>query len=136
MNTAIDEIRKQVFDKVANKLWWQVGVNTWNPANVGIGGELWTYLWNRINNRVYWQVKNQVGNQSLDNLKEKIKGEIQSRLSHLTGFLNGTDYQVIKCYEAQLLNEEMPYSVEEILAQRKAWRDDTNALEFEIAMLG
>jgi len=50
--------------------------------------------------------------------------------------LINTDYQVIKCYEAQLLNEEMPYNLQDLLAQRKAWRDEINALEFEIAMLG
>jgi hypothetical protein len=47
-----------------------------------------------------------------------------------------TDYRVIKCYEASLLNEEMPYNLQELLAQRKAWRDEINALEFEISMLG
>jgi lipase chaperone LimK len=84
------------------------------------------------------EIKNSI--QELDILpeekKEKIKGQIQSRLSHLTGFLNGTDYQVIKCYEAQLGNDEMPYNIQDLLAQRKAWRDEINALEFEIAMLG
>jgi hypothetical protein len=50
--------------------------------------------------------------------------------------LINTDYQVIKCYEAQLLNEKMPYNLQELLAQRKAWRDEINAIEFEIAMLG
>jgi hypothetical protein len=50
--------------------------------------------------------------------------------------LINTDYQVIKCYEASLLNEEMPYNLQELLAQRKAWRDEINALEFEISMLG
>ena len=67
---------------------------------------------------------------------EKIKGQIESRLIHLRGFLNEGDYQVIKCYEASLLEEEMPYNLQELLAQRKAWREEINALEFEISMLG
>jgi hypothetical protein len=50
--------------------------------------------------------------------------------------LTATDYQVIKCYEAQLLNEPMPYNLTELLAQRKAWRDEINAIEFELTMLG
>jgi hypothetical protein len=65
-----------------------------------------------------------------------IKGFIESRISHLRVFLNDTDYQVIKCYEAQLLQEEMPYDLQTLLAQRKAWRDEINQLEFEISMLG
>jgi DNA-binding transcriptional MerR regulator len=67
---------------------------------------------------------------------EKIKGQIQSRLSHLTGFLNETDYKVIKCYEASLLNEEIPYNLQELLIQRKMWREEINTLQFEISMLG
>jgi hypothetical protein len=50
--------------------------------------------------------------------------------------LNATDYQVIKCYEAQLLNEPMPYNLQELLAQRKAWRNEINTLEFALTMLG
>jgi hypothetical protein len=65
-----------------------------------------------------------------------IKGFIESRISHLRVFLNDTDYQVIKCYEAQLLQEEMPYDLQTLLNERKAWRDEINQLEFEISMLG
>jgi hypothetical protein len=58
------------------------------------------------------------------------------RIEELKTMLKDTDYQIIKCYEAQLLNEEMPYNLQELLSQRKAWRDEINAIEFEIAMLG
>jgi hypothetical protein len=78
--------------------------------------------------------------EALDILPEEktqvIKGRIESRLVHLDGFLNNTDYKIIKCYEAQLSNEEMPYDLQELLGRRKAWRDEINALEFEISMLG
>jgi predicted nuclease with TOPRIM domain len=67
---------------------------------------------------------------------EVIKGIIISRLSHIKKYLDNSDYKIIKCYEAQLLQEEMPYNLQELLAQRKAWRDEINALEFEISMLG
>lgn len=65
-----------------------------------------------------------------------IKGQIESRLSHLRVYLNESDYKVIKCYEAQLLQESSPYNLQELLLQRKAWREEINQLEFEIAMLG
>lgn len=70
--------------------------------------------------------------------EEKNKNELNnkiSKISELKDLLNNTDYQIIKCYEAQLLNEEMPYNLQELLAERKAWRDKINTLEFEIAML-
>lgn len=59
-----------------------------------------------------------------------------SELNILKKQLNSTDYKVIKCYEAQLLNENMPYNLQELLSQRQAWRDQINQLEFEISMLG
>jgi hypothetical protein len=30
----------------------------------------------------------------------------------------------------------MPYDLQELLTQRKAWREEINALEFELSMLG
>jgi len=66
---------------------------------------------------------------------EKIKGQIESRLIHLRGFLNESDYQVIKCLEAKELEEEMPYDLQSLIVQRKAWREEINALEFQISML-
>jgi hypothetical protein len=69
----------------------------------------------------------------LNNLAKKTKYQ---QLLYLKNLLKETDYKVIKCYEAQLGNEEMPYDLQELLAQRKAWRDEINALEFEMSMLG
>jgi hypothetical protein len=66
------------------------------------------------------------------NITKSVKME---RISELKYLLNNEDYKVIKCYEAQLLQEEMPYNLQELLAQRKAWREEINALEFEISML-
>jgi hypothetical protein len=43
--------------------------------------------------------------------------------------LKAEDYKVIKCYEAQLLNEEMPYDFVSLIAQRKQIRLDIEDLE-------
>jgi hypothetical protein len=67
------------------------------------------------------------------NITKTVKME---KINELKSLLNNEDYKIIKCYEAQLLQEEMPYNVQELLAQRKAWRDEINAIEFEISMLG
>jgi hypothetical protein len=60
----------------------------------------------------------------------------ENRINDLKVMLSSSDYKIIKCYEASLLSEEMPYNLEELLAQRKAWREEINALEFEVSMLG
>jgi hypothetical protein len=62
--------------------------------------------------------------------------KINHRVPELKKMLENTDYKIIKCYEAQLSNEEMPYDLQELLTQRKAWRDEINQIEFENAMLG
>lgn len=67
---------------------------------------------------------------------KQLKNNKILEINNLKIKLNETDYQVIKCYEAQLLGEEMPYNLQELLAQRKAWREEINTLEFEITMLG
>jgi hypothetical protein len=66
----------------------------------------------------------------------KSKSQKIYEIKELKDKLLNTDYQVIKCYESQLANEEMPYNLQELLGQRKAWRDEINTLEFEISMLG
>jgi hypothetical protein len=74
--------------------------------------------------------------EEVKNLFYKSNKKLTEKISKIKNKLDSTDYQVIKCYEASLLNEEMPYDLQELLAQRKAWRDEINALEFEISMLG
>ena len=39
------------------------------------------------------------------------------------------DYKIIKCTEAQLMGEEMPYNVAELVAERNAMRDEINERE-------
>jgi len=68
--------------------------------------------------------------------KENKRQEIRLTKEQKKLLLQETDYKVIKCYEAQLLEEEMPYNLQELLTQRKTWREEINALEFEISMLG
>lgn len=43
--------------------------------------------------------------------------------------LTDTDYKVIKCYEASLVNAEMPYDVAEVHQERQEIRDEINRLE-------
>jgi hypothetical protein len=90
-----------------------------------------------IQNLPFYKIEN--NNVFLDTLlKEKVfkNDSIFNKICELKKLLDSSDYQVIKCYEASLLNEEMPYDLQELLTQRKAWREEINSLEFELSMLG
>lgn len=43
--------------------------------------------------------------------------------------LTATDYKVIKCYEASLVNADMPYDVAELHQERQEIRNEINRLE-------
>ena len=58
--------------------------------------------------------------------EEEIK---QQRIDELKSNLEETDYKIIKCYEASMLNREMPYDLEALVSERDAWRQEINDLE-------
>ena len=53
----------------------------------------------------------------------------EQRIWELKDQLAQGDYKIIKCAEAQLMGEEMPYNVAELVAERNAMRDEINELE-------
>lgn len=57
---------------------------------------------------------------------EEIKAE---HILELKTNLEETDYKIIKCYEASMLNREMPYDLEALVSERDAWRQEINDLE-------
>lgn len=57
------------------------------------------------------------------------EGKIASKIEALKAELNASDYKVMKCYEASVLGTELPYNVEELVAERQAKRDEINRLE-------
>lgn len=54
---------------------------------------------------------------------------ILSRINQLKETLESTDYKVIKCYEASLVGDELPYDINELHAERQAQRDLINELQ-------
>ncbi len=54
---------------------------------------------------------------------------ISERIDALKKELSSSDYMIIKCMEASLMGEEMPYDLDEIHANRQAIRDEINSLE-------
>jgi hypothetical protein len=72
-------------------------------------------------------------NQSnLNNLAKKPK---YKQLSYLKKLLQETDYKIIKCYEAFMRQQPLPYNLEELAAQRDSWRAEINQLEEELKEL-
>lgn len=53
----------------------------------------------------------------------------EARIRELKDLLAQGDYKIIKCAEAQLMGEPMPYNVAELVAERNAYRAEINALE-------
>lgn len=56
--------------------------------------------------------------------------KIASKISSLKSELEGSDYKVMKCYEATIAkSEEMPYDADELIETRQSKRDEINRLE-------
>jgi len=63
------------------------------------------------------------------------KHNLPDMVKQLKNNLENTDYQIIKCYEAFMRQQPLPYNLEELSAQRDAWRAEINELEQELAKL-
>lgn len=50
------------------------------------------------------------------------------KIAELKQNLNNTDYKIVKCYEATMLGEPLPYDLAAIVAERRAWREELQAL--------
>lgn len=55
--------------------------------------------------------------------------EVLEEIASLKAELTSTDYKIIKCSEAQLVGEELPYDIVALHAERQAQRDRINELE-------
>jgi hypothetical protein len=55
--------------------------------------------------------------------------EVLEQIASLKAELQSTDYKIIKCSEARLVGELLPYNINELHAERQALRDKINALE-------
>ena len=61
--------------------------------------------------------------------EELAQQQREARIWALKDQLAQGDYKIIKCAEAQLTGEEMPYNVAELVAERNAMREEINELE-------
>ena len=61
--------------------------------------------------------------------EELAQQQREARIWELKDQLAQGDYKIIKCAEAQLTGEPMPYDVATLVAERNAYRAEINALE-------
>lgn len=54
---------------------------------------------------------------------------ITAKINEYKAFLDDTDYKVMKCYEASLLNFPLPYNMDDVHQTRQDYRDKINTLE-------
>ena len=59
----------------------------------------------------------------------------QGEIDAIKAELSETDYQVIKCYEASLVGEELPYDIKALHEDRNEKRAQINALETNLTNL-
>lgn len=55
--------------------------------------------------------------------------KISAKISRLKKELENSDYKIIKCYEASMTQNPMPYNLEELVAERESKRAEINRLE-------
>lgn len=55
--------------------------------------------------------------------------EVSNKIKSLKNELSAGDYKIIKCYEASLAGESLPYAMETLRKERQSIRDEINKLE-------
>ena len=61
--------------------------------------------------------------------------KVAHEIERLKEVLAGSDYKIIKCYEAALIGSEMPYEIKALHNERQLLRDKINELEARYASL-
>lgn len=63
------------------------------------------------------------------------KEKTQQKIWDLKEKLSETDYKILKCSEASLQGQEMPYDLDVVVAEREGWRAQINELEEKLKTL-
>lgn len=62
-------------------------------------------------------------------IKENDKFKMLQRINVLKKELSDSDYKVIKCYEASLMNKDMPYDLQTLISERNSKREEINDIQ-------
>ena len=82
-----------------------------------------------------WEYKEQEKPKEAEPYVPTEKEKTQQEIWLLKAKLNETDYKILKCSEASLLGQEMPYDLDAVVAERDEWRAQINALEEKLKTL-
>lgn len=63
------------------------------------------------------------------------KEKTQQEIWELKAKLSKTDYKVLKCTEASLRGQELPYDLDAVVSERDGWRAQINELEEKLKTL-
>jgi hypothetical protein len=70
---------------------------------------------------------------STEEMREQLQNRVCALQCDLSSHVSAIgDWKVIKCYEAKLKGEELPYDLNALMAQRQAVRDEINRLQEQL----
>ena len=76
-----------------------------------------------------WEYKEQEKPKEEEPYVPTEKEKIQHEIWELKEKLSETDYKILKCSEASLLGQELPYDLNSVVSERDGWRAQINELE-------
>ena len=80
---------------------------------------------------------NKKNEEALDMEKDMERMRLESEIRTLVSKLDAPtsdigDWKVVKCYEAKLLGNELPYDLENLMAERQKTRDRINEIQRQL----
>ena len=76
-----------------------------------------------------WEYKEQEKPKEEEPYVPTEKEKMQREIWELKEKLSETDYKILKCSEASLLGQELPYDLDAVVSERDGWRAQINELE-------
>ena len=76
-----------------------------------------------------WEYKEQEKEKEPEPYVPTEKEKTQQEIWDLKEKLSETDYKILKCSEASLLGQELPYDLDAVVSERDGWRAQINELE-------
>ena len=82
-----------------------------------------------------WEYKEQEKPKEPEPYDPTEKEKTQQEIWELKAKLSETDYKVLKCTEASLRGQELPYDLDAVVSERDGWRAQINELEEKLKTL-
>ena len=82
-----------------------------------------------------WEYKEQEKEKEPEPYVPTEKEKTQQKIWDLKAKLSETDYKILKCSEASLQGQELPYDLDAVVSERDGWRAQINELEEKLKTL-